>query len=107
MFDYFHCPSVFLLWEKPSSGKLITLLKGLKVNPKNIFFFHTQIQQFNPYVPNAPFLYPLKTSENRTGVEKECIGNKWVNQLLNGLKIYSKQKYGFYTIIQYMWIKIT
>ena len=38
----------------------------------------------NPFVPNAPLLYHLKTSENLTvfwcfqGVEKECIGNKWV-----------------------------
>ena len=38
----------------------------------------------NPFVPNAPFLYPLKKSENLTvfwcfqGVEKECIRNKWV-----------------------------
>ena len=37
---------------------------------------------FNPFVPNAPFLYPLKT-ENLTvfcfqGVEKGSIGNKWV-----------------------------
>ena len=32
--------------------------------------------QINPFVPNAPFLYPLKTSENRK-VEKGCIGNKW------------------------------
>ena len=38
----------------------------------------------NPFVPNVPFLYLLKTSENLTvfgcfqGVEKGCIGNKWV-----------------------------
>ena len=31
----------------------------------------------NPFVPNALFLYPLKTSFQR--VEKGCIGNKWVN----------------------------
>ena len=43
---------------------------------------------FNPFVPNSPFLYPLKTSENLTvfwcfqGVEKECIGNKWVKDAL-------------------------
>ena len=37
----------------------------------------------NPFVPNAPFLYPLKTSENRKGVEKGCIGNKWVNVFRN------------------------
>ena len=38
----------------------------------------------NSFVPNAPFLYSLKTSENRKafwcfqGVEKGCIGSKWV-----------------------------
>ena len=36
----------------------------------------------NPFVPNAPFLHPLKTSENRKvfwcfqGVQKRCIGNE-------------------------------
>ena len=46
------------------------------------------IPAFNPFVPNAPFLYPLKTSENRKvflcfqGVEKGCIGNKWVDEVL-------------------------
>ena len=39
---------------------------------------------FNPFVPSAPFLYPLKTSKNITifeyfhGVEKGWIGNEWV-----------------------------
>ena len=38
---------------------------------------------FSPFVPNALFLYPLKTSENLKfscfqGVEKGCIGNKSV-----------------------------
>ena len=39
----------------------------------------------NSFVPNAPFLYPLKTSENRKvqRVEKGCIGDKWVNQQKN------------------------
>ena len=46
------------------------------------FLFTTS--SVNPFVPNAPFLYPLKTSENSKvfrcfeGVEKRCIGNKWV-----------------------------
>ena len=50
------------------------------------------IPAFNPFVPNAPFLYPLKTSENRKvflcfqGVEKGCIGNKWVNKIIFGYK---------------------
>ena len=40
----------------------------------------------NPFVPNAPCPYPLKTSKNRQvfscfqGVEKDCIGSEWVNQ---------------------------
>ena len=41
--------------------------------------------EFNlAFVPSLPFLYPLKTSENRKvfwcfqGVEKGCIGNEWV-----------------------------
>ena len=39
----------------------------------------------NPLVPNAPFVYPLKTSENLKafcfqGVHKACIGNKWVKR---------------------------
>ena len=39
---------------------------------------------FNPFVSNAPLLYPLKTSENLTvfrcfqGVEEKCIGNEWI-----------------------------
>ena len=39
----------------------------------------------NPFVPNAPFLYPLKTSENGKAfwcfqeIEKGCTGNKWVS----------------------------
>ena len=43
-----------------------------------------KILLFNPFVSNAPSLYHLKTSENRKifwcfqGVEKGCIGNKWV-----------------------------
>ena len=44
------------------------------------------ILPINPFVPNAPFLYPLKTSENCNvfwcfqGIEKGCVGNKWVNE---------------------------
>ena len=42
-----------------------------------------QREMVNPFVVNAPFLYPLKTSENRKvfcfqRVEKGFIGNEWV-----------------------------
>ena len=46
----------------------------------------------NPFVPNTPFLYPLKTSENRKvfrcfqEAEWRCIGNEWV-------KIWKSMKY--------------
>ena len=42
----------------------------------------------NPFVHNAPFLYPLRTSENLMvlrcfqRVEKGCIGNKWAKKSL-------------------------
>ena len=41
--------------------------------------------KINPFVPNAPFLYLLKTSEKCKvfwcfqGLEKGCIGDEWVN----------------------------
>ena len=38
------------------------------------------VKFINPFVPNLPFLYPLKTSENRIGVEKGYTGNEWVNE---------------------------
>ena len=44
---------------------------------------------FNSFLPNAPFIYPLKTSENLTvfwcfqEVEYGCIGNEWVKNLYN------------------------
>ena len=43
---------------------------------------------FNPFVPNASFLYPLKTSENPTvfwcfqGLEKGYIGKEWVKEIV-------------------------
>ena len=42
-------------------------------------------RQINPFVSNAPFFCPLKTSEKLTvfscfqGLEKEIIGKEWVN----------------------------
>ena len=42
---------------------------------------------FNQFILNAPFLYPLKTSENRKvfwcfqGLGKECISNEWLKLL--------------------------
>ena len=47
--------------------------------------FALQVISFNPFVPSAPFLYPLTPLEYLTvfrcfqWVEKGCTGNKWVN----------------------------
>ena len=49
-------------------------------------------QCINPFAPNVPFLYPLKTSENCEvfwcfqGVEKACGGNEWVKQSLKDVR---------------------
>ena len=53
--------------------------------------FHRIELPFNPFVPNAPFFYPLKTSENSKvfwcfqRVEKGCTGNEWVKWVKNSL----------------------
>ena len=61
---------------------MVTLKKSSEYYLDITFIIITII---NPFVPNAPFLYPLKTSENPKvfgcflGVEKGCIGSKWVS----------------------------
>ena len=48
---------------------------------------HVPMKMIKPFVPNASFLYPLKTSENLTvfwcfqGIEKGWIRNEWVNTI--------------------------
>ena len=60
-----------------------------KICLENVLFISKSLNNkspsvFNPFVPNAPFLYPLKASENRKGfccflgVKKGCIGSRWV-----------------------------
>ena len=49
---------------------------------------------YNPFVPNAPFLYPLKTletfmvfcfSDAFREIEKGCIRNQWFNSLTSDI----------------------
>ena len=47
----------------------------------SFFYFSFENIPVNPFVPSAPFLYPMKTSENRKGVEKGYIGDEWVKSL--------------------------
>ena len=57
-------------------------------NLRNFLTIFLRSFLFNPFVPSAPFLYPLKTSENFMvfgcfqGVEKRCIWNKWVKEIV-------------------------
>ena len=52
----------------------------------------------NPFVPNSPFFYPLKTPEDRKvfwcfqGIEKWCIGNKWVKDYFDHDFWFGKKK---------------
>ena len=52
----------------------------------HIWIYSISIVLFNPFVPNAPCLYTLKTSGNRNvfwcfqGVEKRCTGKEWVKR---------------------------
>ena len=64
--------------------------KHLETTASSFWFFVLPFPSsdvINPFVPNVPFLYPLKTSENLTvfqcfqGLGKGCIGNEWVNML--------------------------
>ena len=53
--------------------------------PLNVQYYRKKKCFVNPFVLNAPFIYPLKTSENDQvfkGVEKGFIGNERVNTLL-------------------------
>ena len=72
------------------SKKLLKIGHMLKI--ENVFKGYFQVSELfflNAFVPNAPFLYPLKTSENRPvfwyfqGVEKGCIGDEWVKLVVN------------------------
>ena len=48
---------------------------------KSMLWIHIEI---NPFGPNAPFLYPLKTSKNR---KVFCIDSEWVNVNSRSFKI--------------------
>ena len=72
-----------------SDEELFKTNKGSKIKftdltKNNALSNQDLINQSNQFVPNAPFFYCLKPSENRKvfcyfqGVEKWCIGKKWV-----------------------------
>ena len=54
---------------------------------------------FNPFVPNAPFHFPLKASEDRKvfwyfqGVKKGCIWNEWVKSVHNPIFSVMRKSY--------------
>ena len=78
--DYF-----FKTRRCPLFRVLLYLQLSLFWSFENVSHSPLQVTFINPFVPNVPFLYPLKTSENLIvfccflGVEKGRIGKKWVN----------------------------
>ena len=67
-----------LLPEKLQGGRLLFIL--------TFFISPVHTKAFSPFIPNAPFLYPLKTSENVTvfccfqGVQIRYTGNESVKE---------------------------
>ena len=57
--------------------------------------FVSPFPYFKPFVPNAPFLYPLKISENLPvfwclqGIEKGCLCNEWVKRMSQAIGLLS------------------
>ena len=73
---------------------------------KNILWADTvsilQIDFFNPFVPNAPFLFPLKTFGRLQEVAKGYIGNYWVNKENNNPCSFHISKYrNFLLLLKY------
>ena len=83
-------------FSQDTSGQLVLLVVNFSFSTGDCFWTNQRKpiirirktpdtkKWLNPFVPNALFFYPLKTSENLTvfwcfqGVEKGCIGNEWV-----------------------------
>ena len=67
--------------------------KNLKI-ANMLNFLLSGFLKFNSFFPNAAFLYLLKTSENikifwcLQGLEKGCIGKKWVNCHGIGVRVF-------------------
>ena len=103
-------PNIFLRWsenkkENPlalalwiNCWEITRVTKTFKANQFKQGAVLTSYSVFfiNPFLPNAHFLYPLKTSENLMvfwcfqGVEKGCIGNEWVNKKLHKYLTHSR-----------------
>ena len=89
-FDIFYVVKHNLI-ERSLNLVSIQVLKNLPAVHRSFAMIRTSansLSWLNSFAPNAPFLYPLKTSKNLTvfwcfqGVEKGCIRNKWVKTFL-------------------------
>ena len=58
---------------------LFCLIAHADNHPCVNFVQSDHVSVLNPFVPNAPFLYPLKTSENLTVCENECVLKNFSN----------------------------
>ena len=80
---------------KGQPGRLMNMLRSMFYLLTPWWGNATFVLAFNPFVPDAPALYPLKASENLKvfwrfqGLEKGCTANKWVNI---SIKVYLRGK---------------
>ena len=103
-----HCYASTITYWNPS---LVNMYIFIDISPKSLCphslaltFIVINFLFINPFAPNAPFLYSLKTLENLTvswcfqGVEKGSIGNKWVKetQLTHWIPMKPILKYHWY-----------
>ena len=57
----------------------------------------------NPFAPSAPFLYPLKKPSGFimfSGIEKRCIGNKWLKRCWPCTLEIKIMKLAFYAVLE-------
>ena len=74
--------------------------------------FVSAFPYFNPFVRNAPFLYPLKISENRKvfwclqRIEKGCLCNKWVKRMSHAIGLLSFSICFSYFFFFFLWLHV-
>ena len=73
-------------WEVSYGRSICTIATSLvlsqAVSIHLTFNIQVHCKSEAPFAPNAPFLYPLKTSENPEVEKKGCIGNEWIKVII-------------------------
>ena len=93
-------------WEKLWWEACNKFFVGMDTSKEN------KIRNFNPFVPHALFLYPLKTSRKLMvfcfqRLKKGCIGNEWVNTYQKYFYAYAPEKVRLTHTPDNVWDKLT